>query len=206
MSIQGFGRPGNDGLLAISVESFAAYQSNSAWTYEHMALTRARPVYGSAAGRAELRAVVDAALRQQRDPAKLVADAVRMRHDMNRHKPPSGPYDIKLGPGGLVDLEFAVHVLQLEHRIGLHPHLENALAELAAAGLVGAGIDPALRLLTRILVILRLVSPSSTAPPEPSRTLVARACGLESWDALLAAHDEARALVRAFWGEVAGNG
>jgi len=196
---------GNDGLLAISVESFAAYQSNAAWTYEHMALTRARPVYGSAAGRADLRAVVDAALRQQRDPAKLVADAVRMRQDMNRHKPPSGPYDIKLGPGGLVDLEFAVHVLQLEHRIGLHPHLEIALAELAAAGLVGAGIDPALRLLTRILVILRLVSPSSAAPPEPSRTLVARACGLESWDALVASHDEARQLVRAFWGEVAGD-
>ncbi len=193
---------GNDGLLAISVESFAAYQSAQAWTYEHMALTRARPVYGSAAGRAELRAVVDAALRQQRDPAKLVADAVRMRHDMNRHKPPGGPFDIKLGPGGLVDLEFAVHVLQLEHRVGLHPHLEVALADLGAAGLVGADVDPALRLLTRILVILRLVAPSSDIPPEPSRKLVARACGLEDWEALIAAHDAARGLVRNFWGAV----
>ena len=194
---------GNDGLLAISVESFDAYQKTQAWTYEHMALTRARPVYGSAEGRAELAAAVEAALGQERDPAKLVADAAAMRQDMNRHKPPGGPFDIKLGPGGLVDLEFAVHVLQLRHRIGLHPHLEVALADLHAAGLVGAEIDPALRLLTRILVILRLVSPSSAIPPEPSRALVARACGLPSWSALVAAHDEARATVRALWDRVA---
>jgi len=195
---------GRDGLLAISLESFDAYQREQAWTYEHMALTRARPVYGSAAGRSALRAVVDAALRQERDPAKLAADAVAMRADMNRHKPPGGPFDIKLGPGGLVDLEFAVHVLQLRHRTGLDPHLEVALAELEAAGLVSGEIDPALRLLTRILVILRLVSPGSEAPPEASRALVARACGLADWDALTAAHDEARATVRALWEAVFG--
>jgi [glutamine synthetase] adenylyltransferase / [glutamine synthetase]-adenylyl-L-tyrosine phosphorylase len=193
---------GKDGLLAISLESFDAYQQGQAWTYEHMALTRGRPVYGSAAGREALRTVVDRALRRERDPAKLVADAVTMRADMNRHKPPGGPFDIKLGPGGLVDLEFAVHVLQLGHRIGLDPHLEVALAALNEAGLVSTGIDPALRLLTRILVILRLVSPSSAIPPEASRPLVARACGLPDWTALIAAHDAARAAVAALWLEV----
>jgi glutamate-ammonia-ligase adenylyltransferase len=192
---------GTDGLLAISLESFAAYQSERAWTYEHMALTRARPVYGSAKGRAALEAVVGAVLRQPRDADKLVADAVRMRRDMRTHNPPGGPFDIKRGEGGLIDLEFAVHVLQLEHRIGLHPHLEDALADLGAAGLVGAEIDPALRLLTRILVILRLVSPSSAPPPDPSRPLVARACGFDSWEALTRAHDAARATVRDFWAE-----
>jgi [glutamine synthetase] adenylyltransferase / [glutamine synthetase]-adenylyl-L-tyrosine phosphorylase len=195
---------GTDGLLAVSVESFAAYQSERAWTYEHMALTRARPVYGSAAGRAELEAVVGAVLRQERDPVLLVADAGRMRRDMRAHNPPGGPFDIKRGEGGLIDLEFAVHVLQLRHRIGLHPHLEDALADLHAAGLVGAEIDPALRLLTRILVILRLVSPTSAPPPEPSRPLVARACGFGDWEALVAAHDAARATVRAFWADVFG--
>jgi glutamate-ammonia-ligase adenylyltransferase len=167
-----------------------------------MALTRARPVYGSAAGKAELAALVASVLRGPRDPDKLVADAVRMRRDMRAHNPPGGPFDIKRGEGGLIDLEFAVHLLQLEHGIGLHPHLEDALADLEAAGLAGAGIDPALRLLTRILVILRLVSPSSAVPPEPSRPLVARACGFERWDALLAAHDQARATVRDFWAKV----
>ncbi len=194
---------GKDGLLAISLESFARYQCEQAWTYEHMALTRARPVYGSAAGRAGLQAVIDAVLRQERDPARLVADAAAMRREMNVHKPADGPFDIKRGDGGLVDLEFAVHVLQLRHRIGLHPHLEDALADLQAAGLVGPEIDPALRLLTRILVMLRLVSPSSAAPPAPSRALVAKACGHDGWDALLAAHDDARATVRTLWAGVA---
>jgi glutamate-ammonia-ligase adenylyltransferase len=195
---------GKDGLLAVSVDSFAAYQAGQAWTFEHMALTRARPVYGSAAARAELQAVVDGVLRRDRDPARLAADALAMRGEMDRHKPADGPYDIKRGEGGLVDLEFAVHVLQLEHRIGLDPHLEVALAALGEAGLVGAEVDPALRLLTRILVILRLVSPSSAVPAEPSRALVARACGLASWDALVAAHDAARETVRALWQQVFG--
>jgi len=193
---------GRDGLLAISLESFASYQAGQAWTFEHMALTRARPVYGSAAGRAALQSVVDSVLRQPRDPNKLAADAVAMRAEMNLHKPADGPFDIKRGEGGLIDLEFAVHVLQLKHRIGLDPHLEVALADLNEAGLVEADVDPALRLLTRILIILRLVSPSSAAPPEPSRALVARACGLESWDALVAAHEEARGTVRALWARV----
>ncbi|HEY5713291.1 MAG TPA: bifunctional [glutamine synthetase] adenylyltransferase/[glutamine synthetase]-adenylyl-L-tyrosine phosphorylase [Allosphingosinicella sp.] len=195
---------GTDGLLAISLESFAAYQSAQAWTYEHMALTRARPVYGSQAGRAALEAAIGSVLRMERDPARLVADAVRMRGEMNRHKPADGPFDIKRGEGGLIDLEFAVHVLQLRHRIGLQPHLEDAIADLAAVGLIGGEVDPALRLLTRILVILRLVSPSSAIPPEASRALVARACGLDDWDALRAAHDDARATVRRLWLEVSG--
>ena len=129
-----------------------------------------------------------------------------MRSDIARHKPANGPFDIKLGDGGLVDLEFAVHTLQLRHGIGLHPQLERALADLVAAGLATPDIDPALRLLTRILVTMRLVSPSSAEPPPASRPLVARACGLPDWDALLAAHVAARQRVAEFWREVAAFG
>jgi glutamate-ammonia-ligase adenylyltransferase len=197
---------GKDGLLAISVPSFAEYQQHQAWTWEHMALTRARPVYGSAEGRAALADVVRDALARPRDPAKVTADAVAMRRDIARHKPPSGAFDIKLGEGGLVDLEFAVHTLQLRHGIGLHPRLEDALADLVAAGLVSEEIDPALRLLTRMLVTLRLVSPSSAEPPPASRQLVARACGLPDWESLLAAHGAARQRVASLWRVVAGAG
>jgi glutamate-ammonia-ligase adenylyltransferase len=49
-----------------------------------------------------------------------------MRREMARHKPPKGPFDIKLGEGGLVDLEFAVHVLQLTHGTALEPQLDLA--------------------------------------------------------------------------------
>jgi glutamate-ammonia-ligase adenylyltransferase len=122
---------------------------------------------------------------------------------MARHKPASGPFDIKLGEGGLVDLEFAVHTLQLRHGVGLHPQLEKALADLVAAGLATADIDPALRLQTRMLVTMRLVSPNSAEPPPASRPLVARACRLADWDALLAAHAAARQRVAEFWREVA---
>jgi glutamate-ammonia-ligase adenylyltransferase len=167
-----------------------------------MALTRARPVFGSAEGRSALQSVIDGALRKPRDPVRLVADAVAMRTEMAARKAPRGRFDIKLGPGGLVDLEFAVHTLQLKHQIGLHPHLENALEALAAAGLVSDGIDPALRLLTRMLVMFRLVSPTSDEPPDQTKPLVAAACGMADWNALLAAHDSARQRVKELWSAV----
>ncbi len=194
---------GIDGMLAVSLESFERYQGEQAWTWEHMALTRARPVFGSKAGRAALQAVIDATLGKKRDPARLVADAVAMRAEMASHKAARGRFDIKLGAGGLVDLEFAVHTLQLKHNIGLHPHLEDALQELVAAGLVSEEIDPALRLLTRMLVMFRLVSPQSDEPPDETKPLVAAACGLPDWNALLAAHDAARQRVAKLWRRVA---
>jgi glutamate-ammonia-ligase adenylyltransferase len=104
--------------------------------------------------------------------------------------------------GGLVDLEFALHVLQLTHGIALRPQLGPAIDELAAAALVPPAIADAHRLLTRMLVIFRLVSPDSAEPPEASRALVARACGIEGWPHLLAAHAEARHSVAALWRDV----
>ncbi|MFL6845195.1 MAG: bifunctional [glutamine synthetase] adenylyltransferase/[glutamine synthetase]-adenylyl-L-tyrosine phosphorylase [Allosphingosinicella sp.] len=197
---------GTDGMLAVSLESFERYQSEQAWTWEHMALTRARPVFGSAAARAELQSVIDSTLSRPRDPARLVADAVAMREEMASHKAAKGRFDIKLGEGGLVDLEFAVHTLQLRHGIGLDPHLEHALEALVAAGLVSDEIDPALRLLTRMLVMFRLVSPGSDEPPAETKPLVAAACGHSDWDSLLAAHDAARQRVAELWRRVASGG
>jgi glutamate-ammonia-ligase adenylyltransferase len=168
-----------------------------------MALLRARPLFGSEAGKAALAAAIDAVLRRPRDPKALIADAVRMRMDIAAHKAPAGPLDIKLGPGGLVDLEFAVHVLQLRHGIGLDPHLERAVAALAEAGLVPPEIGPALCLLSRMLVMFRLVAPSSQAPPEATQPLVARACGQADWPQLLAAQGEARQSVSDLWRRVA---
>jgi glutamate-ammonia-ligase adenylyltransferase len=193
---------GTDGMHAISVETFARYQREEAWTWEHMALARARPVYGSPEARAALREEMLAVLRRKRDPAKLVADTRAMRAEIAQHKKPSGPLDVKLVPGGLVDLEFAVHTLQLRHRIGLDPHLEVALAELAKKKLVPADIDPALRLLIRMLVMFRLVAPAGEPPPEATRPLVAAACGQKDWPSLLAACDEARQRIAALWRRV----
>jgi [glutamine synthetase] adenylyltransferase / [glutamine synthetase]-adenylyl-L-tyrosine phosphorylase len=194
---------GKDGLIAVSLPSFAEYQHERAWTFEHMALTRARPVYGSADARAALAGLVEGVLLRPRDPAAVARDAARMRGEIAAHKPARGPFDIKLGDGGLVDLEFAVQTLQLARRVGLKPQLGDAIAELEQEGLVPEGIGKAHRLLTRMLVTLRLVSPQADEPPPASRPLVAQACGHEDWDALLAAHDAARQRVFGLWRDVA---
>jgi glutamate-ammonia-ligase adenylyltransferase len=122
-----------------------------------------------------------------------------MRADMQRHKPPRSELDVKLGPGGLVDLEFAVHVLQLTHRIGLDPRLDVAIDALAAEGLVSAKIADAQKLLTRMLVMMRLAAPGDVKPTAETWHLVATACGAASGDELLAQHDAARQSIRELW-------
>jgi len=189
---------GAKGMLAVQIEAFDTYQRETAWTWEHMALCRARPVYCSPAACAGLAARIEALLRLPHDPATVRADARRMRFDMARHKPAAGRFDIKLGDGGLVDLEFAIHTLQLTHHVGLVPSLSTAIAALAEAGLMDGALTDDMRLLLRLLVILRLVAPGGE-PAEATRALVAEACGQPDWPALLEAHDAARQRIAAFW-------
>ncbi|HEY0114640.1 MAG TPA: bifunctional [glutamate--ammonia ligase]-adenylyl-L-tyrosine phosphorylase/[glutamate--ammonia-ligase] adenylyltransferase [Allosphingosinicella sp.] len=197
---------GRDGLLAVSLESFADYQREQAWTFEHMALTRGRPLFGPPEAQAELDRIVGEVLRRPREPAQVAADAARMRAEIARHKPPAGPFDIKLGEGGLVDLEFLVQTLQLSHRVGLTPCMEQAIAALIDAGLLPPELAEAHRLLTRMLVTLRLVSPRSGDPPPASRDLIASACRMGGWEALLAAHAAARQSIAETWRAVASTG
>lgn len=193
---------GAQGLLAVSFDSFARYQRDEAWAWEHLALTRARPIFGSAQARAALAAIIDAVLRMPRDIERLTGDAVKMRRDIAAHKPPAGPMDVKLIDGGLVDLEFLIHVTQFRHGEGFTPGLRDALEILIDAGRLPDDLLPAHDLVTRYLIVSRLVSPKSTEPPEPSRALVARACGAESWDDLLARYGEARQSIADQWGAI----
>jgi len=192
-------------MLAVSLTAFEQYQRQEAWTWEHMALCRARPLSGSNTARAKVRELICDILRSPADPAKLRADAAAMREEMARHKPPAGPLDIKLGPGGLVDLEFAVHTLQLTSQVGLDPRLEVALAALVEHGLIDEGADPDLRLLSRMLVVLRLVSSKAMEPAEQSQTLVATLCGYPDWPSLLEVVDAARQRVAARWAKAKGS-
>lgn len=194
---------GAQGLLAVSLDSFARYQREEAWTWEHLALTRARPVFGSAAARTALTAVLDETLQRPRDFEALARQAVKMRGDIARHKPPAGELDVKLVPGGLVDMEFLIHVTQFRHRIAFHPDLSLALAELVAGEHLPGELIAAHDLITRFLIVSRLVSPASTEPPEETRPLVARACGADSWDRLLASYAAARQSVAGAWAALA---
>ncbi len=193
---------GAQGMLVVSLEAFAEYQRDEAWTWEHMALARARPLFGSDTACAEVSSLVDGILERPHDRERLVADAVEVRAEMARHKPPSGPLDVKLGEGGLVDLEFAVHVLQLLHKTALDPSLERALEQLEEQGFVEENVVLAQRLLTKMLVMMRLIASDGRPPGDESGELMAMACGADSWNELLARHDEARQSISAFWTEV----
>jgi len=195
---------GAQGPLVVSLDGFARYQREDAWTWEHMALTRARAIFGSDATREAVGAVIDGVLQTRRDPAKIVADAVEMRAEMARHKPPAGPLDAKLLPGGLVDLEFAVHVAQLTRNAGFDPDLDRAIALLAERDVVPGALGEAYRFLTRILVLLRLVAPDSRPPSAATRALIVRVLGAGDWDTLVARFDATRQEVASCWADVSG--
>lgn len=186
---------GAKGPLCVSLDAFSRYQHEDAWTWEHMALTRARAVYGSAAAKAEAETIIRDVLMKGRDRHALVADAVRMRQEMRAHKPPRSPLDIKLIEGGLIDLEFALHVRQLSERIGLEPSLATAIAAFDFA----PAIAEAYRLFTRFLVTMRLVAPDLSTPAEATQSLVARACGCQDWTELLAQLEARRHEVSLAW-------
>src|SRR3546814_8223210 len=122
-----------------------------------MALTRARVIYGAEEDRAAVDAVITRTLAKSRDQAQLRADVVKMRGEMAAHKKPSGGLDVKLLPGGLVDLEFVVHFYQLLLQEAFDPSLPQAIIGLTSAGLVDSSLCGAPDPLTRRPVSCRFL-------------------------------------------------
>ncbi|WP_265528958.1 bifunctional [glutamine synthetase] adenylyltransferase/[glutamine synthetase]-adenylyl-L-tyrosine phosphorylase [Sphingomicrobium marinum] len=193
---------GTKGSLAVSMDAFAAYQRSEAWTWEHLALCRARPIFGSEAAQETACAILADIYGMDRDVTKLREDAAAMRAEMMQAKPPKGPFDIKLGAGGLVDLEFAVHVTQLATHEGLDPDLARATEQLAEAGLAPASLPADNRLLTAMLVVMRLIAPDTNKPARASRDLLAEVTGYPDWEALLEACQQARQRISDYWEKV----
>ncbi len=190
---------GAQGPLVVSLEGFRRYQEEEAWTWEHMALTRARPVFGSPEARAATAQVIAEVLGGKRPERPVAADAAKMRDEIAANKPPAGPLDVKLLDGGLVDLEFAVHTLQLLHRTSFDPQLGRAINALIAAGLMPPAIRSAHDFLSRLLVTMRLVAPDAEPPAPATRALVAAAVGVADWNEVVATLDRTRQEVRACW-------
>src|SRR5208283_5440760 len=101
--------------VAVSLESFTHYHETESWTWERMALTRARVIAGPPALAAKLDAVIAATLCRRSDWKKLFADAREMREKVAAQFPGKNPWDLKYAPGGLMDIEFAAQTLQLRH-------------------------------------------------------------------------------------------
>ena len=129
---------GNKGPVAVSLASFQRYHAEDAWTWERMALTRARVIAGPPRLKAKVEAAIAAAIVEAGDAATIRIDAAAMRARMLRDLPPEGPWDVKLRPGGQIEVEFVGQALQLVHAreypTVCHPTLRMALRRLADAG------------------------------------------------------------------------
>jgi glutamate-ammonia-ligase adenylyltransferase len=134
---------GSSGLLVSHIHGFETYQSKEAWTWEHQALIRARPIIGDAVLRDAFSTIRREVLRRRRDPATLKADVRQMRERMraSRLKVREGQIDIKEDVGAMVDIEFLVQYLVLRYAAD-HPELvrwtDNVrlLQTLAETGIV----------------------------------------------------------------------
>jgi glutamate-ammonia-ligase adenylyltransferase len=148
--------------------------------------------------------VVATILDRPRDPVMLRRDVLAMRRDIAAAKPGGGVWDVKLASGGLVDLEFIVHFLQLRDRVAMTPDLRAALVALAAAGTVPDGMIAAHDTLTRILALLRLVvaGPLPKRFPNAVEALLASATGATDFAGAETATGLAKAAVRAAWSEI----
>jgi glutamate-ammonia-ligase adenylyltransferase len=186
---------GTQGPVAVSFAAFESYYAADAETWELLALTRARVVWSTSQGfAAEAAAGIEAALRRQHDRKKVARDTREMRKLMERERPPSGFWDLKLAEGGLVDIEFAAQFLQLAHAGQggpLIPHTAEALAALAEAGLGPAGplraLEQAWRLqqdLTQVIKVALAEGGDPDEEPAGFRRLLVRAGGARTWPAL----------------------
>ena len=206
---------GAAGPVAVSLAALEAYYAGEAQTWEFLALTRARVVWSSSpALAADVAAAVERALRRPRDPAATAADVRDMRALMARERPPRGPWDLKLAPGGLVDVEFAAQLLQLQGAAAGGPLRANtgeALAALAATAAAPpdplAALAHAWRLQGALSQVLRLALAETGDPaaqPARLRALLARTGGAQNWEALQAALTEAQTAARAASARVLG--
>jgi glutamate-ammonia-ligase adenylyltransferase len=203
---------GNKGPVATSLASFKTYHASSAWTWERLALTRARAVAGDVSLIGELDAVIAAALAAPRDMAQALSDVLDMRRMMLKEHKPSGVWDIKRAFGGLVDIEFIAQFLQLKHPAIRDQNTIAALGKLGQAGHLPIKAAQALRqaaeLYHRLTQVLRLcvagAYDAKTAPLDLNRLLAsaAEAPDLGHAEALLA---ETQTRVAAHFRELVGD-
>jgi len=170
---------GRSGPVATSIASFEGYQREEAWTWEHMALTRARVVSGAAALGRRVEAVIRDVLRMPRDARALASDVVDMRRAIAAEKGDGARWDLKYAAGGLIDLEFIAQYLQLAHAAAAPGILDTATASVfdkaMREGILAVEdaevLKPATRLYQDLGQILRLCTTSPFDPKSAGTAL-----------------------------------
>jgi glutamate-ammonia-ligase adenylyltransferase len=170
---------GSQGPVATRFSSFDSYQKGLAWTWEHLALTRARVVTGPASLRRQINATITEVLGRSRDRAAVAADVRAMRAKIADEKGNADGWNLKQVRGGLIDLEFIAQFLQIvsaaEHPEVLDQNTELALSKLAAAGVLSPSdakiLVPAARLYHTLTQVLRLCLDKPFVAEEAPRAL-----------------------------------
>jgi glutamate-ammonia-ligase adenylyltransferase len=206
---------GRSGPVATQIDGFRGYHAEEAWTWEHMALTRARVVSASPGFAARVEAVVRETLRRRRDAKVIAADVAEMRRAIAQEKGEDLRWDLKYAAGGLVDLEFIAQYLQLVNARARPDILDTSTARVLAkarqAGVLSAEdadvLRPAARLYHNLTQVLRLC----LAAPFDAKTaggellgLLARAADLPDFATLEPHLAETQTKVRASFNRIVG--
>lgn len=172
---------GRAGPVATSLAAFERYHRNEAWTWEHMALTRARAICGDEALSSEVVKAAQVAIHAG-DASQRRADILDMRRRLDRDKPATGDWDLKMRRGALVDLEFIVQcgLLTTDQELPHEPQLLQSLQALQRSG----DLDPSeFETLTRAFLFLqalqqvqRMATGADFSAESVSRSLKDRLC------------------------------
>jgi glutamate-ammonia-ligase adenylyltransferase len=186
---------GSKGPVAVRLSSFERYYAEEAWTWELQALTRLRVVAGDDALARRVLVSAQASLALPRDADKIFSDVAQMRGLMERERNGRNAWDLKLAPGGFVDIEFIAQALQLTAAAltpgVLSANSGDALDKLAAAGALTpnahARLSEAWRLLSDLQQVLRICVAGDFNPteaPEPLRARLTALAGASDFEAL----------------------
>jgi len=187
---------GNKGPAAVSLESFTRYHATESWTWERLALTRARVIAGSPALAAAVRDVIRHTLCRRVDKEKIKSDAAEMRRKVAAQYPGKNPFDLKYARGGLMDIDFTAQTLELEYAQHdaaiLAQSTMTALARLKAGGILSesdaAVLSAAADLQLSLLQVLRIAVDGPLDPDAATpglKALLARAASVSRFENLV---------------------
>ncbi|MDR6666652.1 bifunctional [glutamine synthetase] adenylyltransferase/[glutamine synthetase]-adenylyl-L-tyrosine phosphorylase [Rhizobium sp. 1399] len=176
---------GNKGPVATRINSFGKYQREEAWTWEHMALSRARLICGDQSLVGEAEGIIADVLSTKRDIAKVAHDVAEMRELIEKEKAPENGWDLKLIPGGVIDIEFIAQYLALIAPVkGVETKINGlttgaALKTLGDKLMTSADLDTCLEafaLYTELSQLIRLCIDSLFDPKEAPAGLTELVC------------------------------
>ena len=198
---------GNQGPLAVSIHTLERYYREEAWTWEHMALTRARVITAPDGQNSTLSSILKSPILQPREKDVLCRAVNDMRGKLRETNPAKADLDVKHQIAGLVDIEFLTQYLLLKHSAAhpdiLTPSIHDSLTAMSKIGILdhddAALLRKTYRMLRQIQATLRLcmgtdIAESETLPPAV-QAFLCQTMGTDSLDELIARKQDAQRAV-----------